>query len=154
MPAQGTRALTYLVTSSEKRVVLSLLCSLLNTTLKYNPASWRVPYDHIVFSDPRKALVTYSLQLLLVLLLYPVPESAGDVKNSYRHWLGRLHRTQDFQFIIDGMSRILNQPMQAHTSYLPGSQKALRWAPEMIMLFWETLQVNKVGNCEEGGHIS
>lgn len=140
---QGTRALTYLVTKSEKRIVLSLLCSLLNTTLKYNPASWRVPYDHIVFSDPRRVLVTYSLQLLLVLLLYPVPESAGDVKNSYRHWLGRLHRTQDFQFMVDGMSRILSQPMQAHTSYLPGSQKALRWAPEMIMLFWETLQVNK-----------
>lgn len=143
LPVQGTRALTYLVTMSEKRVVLSLLCSLLNTTLKYNPASWRVPYDHIVFSDPRRVLVTYSLQLLLVLLLYPVPECTGDIKNSYRHWLGRLHRTQDFQFMVDGMSRILSQPMQAHTSYLPGSQKALKWAPEMIMLFWETLQVNK-----------
>src|SRR5690606_20200648 len=110
----------------------------------YNPAAWRVPYDHIVFSDPKKALVTYSLQLLLVLLLYPVPESAGDVKNQYRHWLGKLHRIQDFQFMVEGMSRILSQPMHAHTSYLPGSQKALRWAPEMIMLFWETLQVNKV----------
>ena len=29
------------------------------------------------------------------------------------------------------------------TSYLPGSQKSLKWAPEMIMLFWETLQCNK-----------
>jgi hypothetical protein len=33
--------------------------------------------------------------------------------------------------------------MQANTSYLPGSQKSLAWAPELIMLFWETLQCNK-----------
>jgi hypothetical protein len=33
--------------------------------------------------------------------------------------------------------------LQANTSYLPGSQKSLTWAPEMIMLFWEALQCNK-----------
>ncbi|CCX09737.1 high-temperature-induced dauer-formation protein-domain-containing protein [Pyronema domesticum] len=145
LPIKGVRVLTYLVTNPDKRSVLSVLCSLLNTTLKYNPASWRVPYDHVVFTDPRQVLVTYSIQFLLVLLLYPVPEaSAGPVmKNNYRHYLGRLHRTQDFQFCVDGMTRILNQPIQATTSYLPGSQKSLKWAPEMMMLFWEALQCNK-----------
>jgi hypothetical protein len=33
--------------------------------------------------------------------------------------------------------------MNSTSSYLPGSQKPVRWAPEMIMLFWETLQCNK-----------
>lgn len=33
--------------------------------------------------------------------------------------------------------------MQATNSYLPGSQKSAKWAPEMLMLFWETLQCNK-----------
>jgi hypothetical protein len=33
--------------------------------------------------------------------------------------------------------------MQATTSYLPGSQRSVKWAPEMLMLFWETLQCNK-----------
>lgn len=33
--------------------------------------------------------------------------------------------------------------MNANSSYLPGSQKSLKWAPEMIMLFWEALQSNK-----------
>ena len=33
--------------------------------------------------------------------------------------------------------------LQATSSYLPGSQKPLRWAPEMIMLFWESIQCNK-----------
>ncbi|KAI9777248.1 MAG: hypothetical protein M1839_008978 [Geoglossum umbratile] len=146
LPVKGVKATTYIATCQDKQVVLSVLCSLLNTTLKYNPASWRVPYDHVVFKDPKQILVSYSLQLLLVLILYPVPEShPGHLppKNYYRHFLGRLHRPQDFQFLVDGMTRILHQPVQVNSSYLPGSQKSIKWAPEMIMLFWEALQCNK-----------
>ncbi|BAE63741.1 unnamed protein product [Aspergillus oryzae RIB40] len=114
-------------------------------TIKYNPASWRVPYDHVVWKDPKQILVIYCLQFLLVLLLYPIPEDGRGAapKNYYRHYFGRLHRPQDFQFLVDGMTRILNQPMQATNSYLPGSQKTVKWAPEMMMLFWEALQCNK-----------
>lgn len=65
LPIHGVRAITYLSTSPDKQTVLSVLCSLLNTTLKYNPASWRVPYDHVMFKDSRQSLVTYCLQLLL-----------------------------------------------------------------------------------------
>ncbi|KAL4902394.1 hypothetical protein BDW74DRAFT_63428 [Aspergillus multicolor] len=145
LPVQGVRAITYITTCQEKQAVLTLLCSLLNTAIKYNPASWRVPYDHVVWKDPRQILVIYCLQFLLVLLLYPVPEDGrgNPPKNYYRHYFGRLHRPQDFQFLVDGMTRILNQPMQATTAYLPGSQKSVKWAPEMLVLFWEALQCNK-----------
>ncbi|KAK2772316.1 hypothetical protein FQN53_004649 [Emmonsiellopsis sp. PD_33] len=145
LPVKGVKAITYLVTCPDKQVVLSLLCSLLNTTIKYNPAPWRLPYDHVVWKDPKQILVIYSLQFLLSLLLYPIPEDGRGAppKNYYRHFFGRLHRPQDFQFIVEGMTRILNQPMQATSSYLPGSQKSVKWAPEMIMLFWEALQCNK-----------
>jgi hypothetical protein len=113
LPVQGVRAITYITTLEEKQIVLTLLCSLLNTAIKYNPATWRVPYDHMVFKDTKQVFVTYCLQLLLVLVLYPVPESATGVlpKNSFRHFLGKLHRPQDFQFLVDGMTRILNQPV-------------------------------------------
>ncbi|KAL1851259.1 hypothetical protein Plec18170_006584 [Paecilomyces lecythidis] len=145
LPVQGVRAITYIATCPDKQVVLTLLCSLLNTTIKYNPASWRVPYDHVVWKDPKQILVIYCLQLLLVLILYPIPEDGRGAppKNYYRHYFGRLHRPQDFQFLVDGMTRILNQPMQVTTSYLPGSQRTVKWAPEMLMLFWEALQCNK-----------
>ena len=33
--------------------------------------------------------------------------------------------------------------MQVTSSYLPGSQQSVKWAPEMIMLFWEGVQCNK-----------
>jgi hypothetical protein len=145
LPVQGVRAITYIATCPDKQVVLSVLCSLLNTTIKYNAAAWRLPYDHVVWKDPKQALVIYSLQFLLVLLLYPIPEDGNGPppKNFYRHFLGRLHRPEDFQFLADGMTRILSQPMQATSSYLPGSQKSVKWAPEMLMLFWEALQCNK-----------
>lgn len=145
LPVHGVKAITYLVTCPDKQIVLSVLCSLLNTVIKYNAATWRVPYDHVVWKDSKQALVIYSLQFLLVLLLYPVPEEGNGPppKNYYRSWLGKLHRPEDFQFIAEGMARILSQPMQATSSYLPGSQKSVRWAPEMIMLFWETLQCNR-----------
>ena len=145
LPAQGVKAITYLATCPDKQVVLSVLCSLLNTAIKYNPASWRLPYDHVVWKDSKQALVVYSLQLLLVLLLYPVPEDGrGQApKNFYRHFTGRLHRPEDFQFLAEGIGRVLSQPMQTTTSYMPGTQKSIKWAPEMIVLFWELLQCNK-----------
>lgn len=61
----------------------------------------------------------------------------------FRHFLGRLHRPQDFQFIVDGINRILNQPLQATTSYIPGNQTNAKCSSEMIMLFWEITQCNK-----------
>ncbi|KAF6845169.1 Protein HID1 [Colletotrichum musicola] len=144
LPQKGVRALTHLCTCPDKQVVLSVLCSLLNTTLKYNPATWRVPYNTLVFKDEKQILVTYTLQLLLVFLLYPIPEQDGNAsKNYYRHFLGRLHRPQDFQFIVDGMTRILNQPLQEKSSYIPSGQAQAKFASEIIMLFWEITQCNK-----------
>lgn len=112
--------------------------------MKYNPASWRVPYNTLVFKDPKQILVTYSLQFLLVTLLYSIPEGNGEPQKNYlRSYLGRIHRPQDFQFVVDGMTRILNQPLQANASYIPGTHSSVRFAPEMIMLFWEITQCNK-----------
>ncbi|PNH37985.1 hypothetical protein VD0004_g8819 [Verticillium dahliae] len=145
LPKHGVRALTHLCSCPDKQVVLSVLCSLLNTTLKWNPATWRVPYNTLVFRDEKSILVTYTLQLLLVLVLYPIPEGSGieSQKNYFRHFLGRLHRPQDFQFIVDGMTRILNQPLQERSSYIPSTQSPAKFAPEMMMLFWEITQCNK-----------
>ncbi|OAR00854.1 hypothetical protein LLEC1_06881 [Akanthomyces lecanii] len=141
----GVRTLTHLCTNSDKQVVLSVLCSLLNTTLKYHPASWRVPYNSLVIRDTKQLLVTQSLHLLLAMLVYTVPEhiDPSSRKNYYRHFLGRLHRPQDFQFIVDGVSRILTQPLQDKTSYLPGANTSINLSAEMLMLFWEMIQCNK-----------
>ncbi len=41
------------------------------------------------------------------------------------------------------MARILSQPLQATSSYIPGTQSSVKFAPEIIMLFWEITQCNK-----------
>lgn len=145
LPTKGVKAVTYITTCPDKQLVLSLLCSQLNTALNYSQANWRVPYDHVVYKDPRQILVSYCLQFLLVLVVYSIPEDGKKPppKNYFRHWLGRIHRPQDFEFLADGMARTLKQPLQGIASYLPRSQKSPKWDSEMIMLFWETLQCNK-----------
>lgn len=49
-----------------------------------------------------------SLQLLLVLALYPDP--TGEA-NQYRKSMSRLHRVEDFQFIQQGLTTVLTQPV-------------------------------------------
>lgn len=145
LPGTGVKALTYLCSCGDKQTVLSVLCSLLNTTLKYIPATWRVPYNALVSKDTKQVLVTYALQTLLAMVIYPAPEQMTGLtpKNYYRHFLGRLHRPQDFQFLVDGMTRVLNQPLQSNVAYLPGSQNSDKFVPEMLILFWEITQCNK-----------
>lgn len=93
-----------------------------------------------VTKDPKQLLVTYSLQFLLVLIIYPVP---NDQTNAFRKSLSRLHRVEDFQFIQQGITLVLTQPVSGVASYVPTVSKALPWAPEMLVLFWELLQCNK-----------
>lgn len=142
------RWIDIVVTGSDRQVILAVLCSLINSALKYNPSGWGLPYNHVMFSDQRELLVMLCLQVIVVLLDYHViekpcglssvspggiriddqqgstpatsgaahapcitipPESAN--KNHFRYYLSRLHREQDFLFLVDGMYRILSNPM-------------------------------------------
>ncbi|KAI9321708.1 high-temperature-induced dauer-formation protein-domain-containing protein [Dichotomocladium elegans] len=187
------------VAKTERKVVLALLCSLLNTACKYNPLGWGVPYNHMMFTDIREQLVIMCLRVLLVILDYHSPRVASSMRqldsnssppadivesmdhlsiqdpekrklaqqqatalamqvaeeakgtmidldetsdNSFKHYLSKLHRAQDFQFLIDGIYRILSNPMQANNTYLPGSTKRVRCHVEMMMLCWKLLETN------------
>ncbi|OAD76099.1 hypothetical protein PHYBLDRAFT_180518 [Phycomyces blakesleeanus NRRL 1555(-)] len=160
--------LRFIVTKMERKVVLALLCSLLNTSCKYNPLGWGVPYNHVMFTDTREQLVSMCLRTLLVILDYRSPRSVQSLRleqqfgssskqtesgvkqspieekeennerednldtsdNLFRHYLSKLHRAQDFQFLIDGIYRILSYPMQrsiqATSSYFPSPNKHIK----------------------------
>ncbi|KAI8372120.1 high-temperature-induced dauer-formation protein-domain-containing protein [Blakeslea trispora] len=156
LTTQEDRWLHYMVSKVERKVVLAFLCSMINTACKFNPMGWTaVPYNHIVFSDPREHLVALCLRGLLIVLDYHsnIPEQGGEEgdqakrqesvnENAFRYYLSKLHRAQDFQFSIDGIYRILSSPMQTLNSYLPGSSKRVRCHVEMMMLCWKLLEVN------------
>lgn len=146
LPGLGSKFLTYMVIHTDRRTAMATLCSLLNTTLKYSPG-WKVPYDHMIISDRHRQLITYSLQYLLVLLVYPIPENAqyenAPPKNIFRYLCGKVHKTEDLQFIADSLAKMLSQPIHASFSYLPGSRLEISWIPELTMLFWDLIQCNK-----------
>ncbi|KAG1455936.1 hypothetical protein G6F46_007818 [Rhizopus delemar] len=165
------RWLNYMTTKIEKKVVLAFLCSMINVSCKYNPMGWTVvPYNHIMFTDPRESLVAHCLRILLVVLDYCSPAAkqftsnvaveeiqesnnedepvriterpAESTDNIFQYYLSKLHRGQDFQFLIDGIYRILNSPMQPLNNYIPGSLKRVRYHVEMLMLCWKLLEIN------------
>ncbi|KAJ2956045.1 hypothetical protein NQZ79_g8054 [Umbelopsis isabellina] len=196
----------FVVARTERKIVLALLCSMLNTAAKYNPLGWGLPYNHVVFSDPRELLVVMCLRAVLVLLDYhspgqapygiaavevrdistgmarlsvegeqtpndkftittqpesPVTDQSSDMNlrsnqvmdNAFRHYLSKLHRPQDFQFLIDGMYRILSNPMLANNTYLPGSTKQVRCHVETMMLCWKLLEINQLSRHYTKPHV-
>ncbi|RKP00978.1 hypothetical protein CXG81DRAFT_19168 [Caulochytrium protostelioides] len=55
--------------SLEKKQVLSILCSLLNGAINYDPVGWNlIPYNHVLFADTNEQLALTSAHLLIALL--------------------------------------------------------------------------------------
>lgn len=133
-------------------MVNGLLCSLLNTVLKYNPNLWSALSNvngaldlATGANDAKKVLVTNCLHLILVLVVYDPPTASSETRNQFRQSMSSLHRPDDLQFIQTGLSTVLAQPVSSagNFTYTIGKDKALPWAPEMISLLWELLQCNK-----------
>ncbi|KAI6028312.1 high-temperature-induced dauer-formation protein-domain-containing protein [Pisolithus orientalis] len=145
----------HMVRKTPRRDVLTLLCSLLNTILNSSTSNnltiasvaGKVPYNHLVFKgeDSRIALVGMCLQVLCALLDFqsgPAKDvvSGNDENtstsmptaqtNAFRYFIAKLHRTQDFAFILDGISSILNQQLAITNILLPGSRKSVPYIPE------------------------
>ncbi|RXW24176.1 hypothetical protein EST38_g1654 [Candolleomyces aberdarensis] len=149
-----------------RRDVLTILCSLLNTAMNSTAAelsigamAGKLPYNHLVFKgeDPRAKLVGMCFQVLCVLLDFQSgtakdhtegppdnPTSTPTPKtNSFRYFLMKLHRTQDFEFVLNGLCGILLQQMHAMNNLLPGARKPVPYVHEAILFFWKMIELNK-----------
>ncbi|CEG81964.1 hypothetical protein RMATCC62417_16099 [Rhizopus microsporus] len=186
--------LRHVVTKTEKKVVLVLLCSLMNAVCNYDPTGW-MPYTHIL-GENKEQMVSFSLTCLLILLDYRTPQQAdlirqvdsssspvssefpptqvevitlespdvttvskssveleafspqdqagasGVIDNAFRHYMSKLHRPKDFEFLVDGLYRILVNPMTAVNTYLPGSTKRVSCFVEVMMFCWRLIEIN------------
>lgn len=157
----------HVVRKTPRRDVLTLLCSLLNTVINsattnnitIASVAGKVPYNHLLFKgdDSRTALVGMCLQVLCVLLDFQsgpardIVSDSGDATsssptaqtNAFRYFLAKLHRTQDFTFILSGIIAILEQQLAISNNLLPGSRKSVPYVPETIILFWKIIELNK-----------
>lgn len=73
--------------------------------------------------------------------LNPTPPTP-TARNVFRVYVSRLHREEDFSLILRGFLHWMSQPVRAHASYLPGSEKPISFQQEMIMTFWLFLRLN------------
>ncbi|GIZ04126.1 protein HID1 [Caerostris extrusa] len=115
-------------TSADNRHALPLFTSLLNVVCAYDPVGYGVPFNHLLFTDSREPLVEVALQLLIVSLDHDFREPATDESsekglpsNLFINYLSRVHREEDFSFILKGFTRLLNNPLIQ--TYIPNSTK-------------------------------
>lgn len=149
-------------TSAENRHALPLFTSLLNTVCAWHPVG-TLPYNHLLFQDYQEPLVEVCLQLLIVTLDHDVgmchtpmatsptssvmssslhvAEESGTIDNLFINYLSRIHRDEDFYFILKGITRLLNNPLVQ--SYLPNSTKRLHCHQELLVFFWKICDYNK-----------
>ncbi|KAJ3767498.1 high-temperature-induced dauer-formation protein-domain-containing protein [Lentinula raphanica] len=157
----------HLVQNLPRRDVLTILCSLLNTAMNspqaqpmtINSMAGKLPYNHLVFKgeDPRVNLVAICFELLVVLLDFQ-SGSARDVvvgtneqqtsapttrTNAFRYFLMKLHRTQDFQFVLSGVLGIMEHEVMNMNNILPGARKSTPYMAENIIFFWKMIELNK-----------
>ncbi|CAB0019475.1 unnamed protein product [Nesidiocoris tenuis] len=132
-------------TSSENRHALPIFTSLLNTVCAYDPVGLGLPYNHLLFSDSWEPLVDVALQILIVALDHDVTSSntydSNSPDNLFINYLSRIHRDEDFGFVLRGFTRLLNNPLAQ--TYLPNSAKKIQSHQELLVFFWKFCDYNK-----------
>ncbi|XP_056018136.1 protein HID1-like isoform X4 [Ostrea edulis] len=146
-------------TSTDNRHALPLFTSLLNIVCAYDPVGYGVPYNHLMFTDSREQLVEGALQVLCVTMenesgshnvsvdgtsggtAMEAQSDTGGPDNLFVNYLSRIHREEDFSFILRGITRLLNNPLTQ--TYLPGSCKKIQFHQELLVLFWKMCDINK-----------
>lgn len=98
--------LEHLTHSLERRLVLSLLCSFLNTSLAPTKSSagigGQIPYNHLISNagDERRTLVRASMMMLLVALDHRREDTSqvgeSQEENAFRYFVSKLvgHKRQ------------------------------------------------------------
>lgn len=140
--------------STENRHALPLFTSLLNVVCAYDPVGYGIPYNHLLFSDYREQLVEQAVQILIVTLEHDggVPQRAispssieeqefTGPENLFVNYLSRIHREEDFDFVLKGLARLLTNPLTQ--TYLPNSTKKIQFHQELLVLFWKLCDFNK-----------
>lgn len=166
---QGSLYLTWLVTRTPKLQLLKLISSLVNITCrstKVNSSSSAnedgLEFEVVAFRELRTIFVTHSIQLLTLMLVYPIPKKDAAILEKYlngskpvnlaRYYCGRLYKSSELTLLIRG---ILNPQMRllensgASSSFSTWMKAKLNanepsiWSVELLQLLWEFYQCNK-----------
>uniref|UniRef100_A0A8C7MBE8 HID1 domain containing n=1 Tax=Oncorhynchus kisutch TaxID=8019 RepID=A0A8C7MBE8_ONCKI len=127
--------------STDNRHALPLFTSLLNVVCAYDPVGYGIPYNYLMFSDYREVLVEHAVQILIVTLEHEAGAALVGPDNLFVNYLSRIHREEDFSFILKGLARLMTNPLIQ--TYLPNSTKKIQFHQELLVLFWKLCDFNK-----------
>ena len=68
-------------------------------------------------------------------------EESNFPDNLFLNYLSRIHREEDFEFILKGVTRLLMNPLVQ--TYLPHSQRKIQFHQELLIFFWKFCEHNK-----------
>lgn len=161
--SKGSKFLSYLVTCTPKVELLTLVCSLVNLvcrTAKNLSEDGSMLYNSGLLNEMRNLCVTYSIQMLAVMLVYPLPSKENlqflytldelprqRPFNMARVYMGKLHKQGELNFLGSYLIDTLRNPIpdfENSKSSVPrtNNQPSL-WATETVIILWELMQCNK-----------
>ncbi|KAJ3305541.1 cell wall biogenesis protein [Kappamyces sp. JEL0829] len=161
-----------LTVKNEKKAILGMLCSFVNTIAEYDPIGWAtLPYNHLLFGDITEPLVSLCCQCLIALLDFqcksgsdpslvkqsdsadslrslnsvnlPPTSSNASWTNIFAFYFSKLYKTEDFEFVLSGLCRLLKNPIDAAKAYLPGSTKKVELTSSLLLLIWVFIDSNR-----------
>lgn len=137
------QALDFVTCELERPVVLSFLCSLLNTVANYRQAdAWKLFGTDVT----RDTYTSLCLEMLCALLSHR-PDSN---ENLFEFYAKKLYRESDFLFLINGSRKmfrssmaVTNGPFEMGSSRATFIKPAQEHVSEMLVVFWTLLRSNK-----------
>lgn len=146
------------LTSPRHPKALPLFKSMLNYFIGYDPVGYGIPYG-ASFSPDVEGIDLAELCGQTVVLLadfWPLtrsrpalPEAATDEQppwetgsNKLSGWLAGLADEADFLFLLDGITGLLLNPLEADTGWLPGNYNKVRFESMLVMLLWRLFETN------------
>ncbi|PKI85111.1 hypothetical protein MVES1_000828 [Malassezia vespertilionis] len=141
-------ALDFIACDLERPVVLSFLCSLLNTISNYRQADrWSLVGARDLVRDIHTSVC---FQVLGALLSYEDSSMNQVKKNMFRHYVMKLYRVSDFAFLATGISKVFGECMSETRGAFelgdtmngmfvkPGEEHA----SELLAVLWIQLKIN------------
>eukprot|EP01065_Artemidia_motanka_P028572 TRINITY_DN3399_c3_g1_i1.p1 TRINITY_DN3399_c3_g1~~TRINITY_DN3399_c3_g1_i1.p1 ORF type:complete len:735 (+),score=99.65 TRINITY_DN3399_c3_g1_i1:65-2269(+) len=147
-PLQRNRFVEALVSPPDVKR-LTLAHSLLNAVVSYDPRG-SLPYSSH-FTSVREPLLLAALHMLVICAEYSAryTEGAADAaeapeRNAFWAVLNGLSSENDMTLVFNSLVVLLRNPVEAHNTWLPGSQRCLECSQEVACLLWKLMDSNAV----------
>ncbi|WFD44494.1 hypothetical protein MPSI1_003162 [Malassezia psittaci] len=142
-------ALRYVACDLERPVVLSFLCSMLNTVANYTQGD-RWSFFSSQPDPQRDTLTSLCLQTLCATLTYEPRSDHPDAHNRFVFYLTKLYRASDFAFLATGFSKLFHVALsQSRGPFELGSSTGNMFAKpyeehvsESLVIFWFLFRIN------------